>query len=65
MKFGRLLTSDGRLIGSEWIRRNKDWSRVNYTVLVSILFNIINYLLKFHDFKYFLFYFLFLDTLRS
>jgi hypothetical protein len=39
MKFGRLLTSDGRLIGSEWIRRNKDWSRVNYTVLVSILCN--------------------------
>ena len=39
MKFGHLLTSDGCLIGSEWIRRNKDWARVNYTVMVSILIN--------------------------
>ncbi|CAB5336227.1 unnamed protein product [Rhizophagus irregularis] len=36
-KFGRLITSEGRVIGSEWIRRNKDWARINYTVLVSIL----------------------------
>ena len=41
MKFGRLLTSDGRLIGSEWIRRNKDWARINFTVLVSLLCNIL------------------------
>ncbi|GES90934.1 transposase domain-containing protein [Rhizophagus clarus] len=33
IKFGRLITSDGQVIGSEWIRRNKDWARINYTVL--------------------------------
>ncbi|CAB4488438.1 unnamed protein product [Rhizophagus irregularis] len=35
-KFGRLITSDGRVIGSEWIRRNKDWARINYTVLTRL-----------------------------
>ncbi|GES97107.1 transposase domain-containing protein [Rhizophagus clarus] len=24
---------NGQIIGSEWIRRNKDWARINYTVL--------------------------------
>jgi hypothetical protein len=56
MKFGRLLTSDGRMIGSEWIRRNKDWSRINYTVLVSILCKCNIYLLNFHNFYLFQFY---------
>ncbi|PKK57505.1 hypothetical protein RhiirC2_825665, partial [Rhizophagus irregularis] len=35
-KFGRLITSEGRVIGSEWIRRNKDWARINYTVLTRL-----------------------------
>ncbi|GBC47879.2 transposase domain-containing protein [Rhizophagus irregularis DAOM 181602=DAOM 197198] len=35
-KFGCLITSDGRVIGSEWIRRNKDWARINYTVLTRL-----------------------------
>ncbi|GET63857.1 transposase domain-containing protein [Rhizophagus irregularis DAOM 181602=DAOM 197198] len=35
-KFGHLITSDGRVIGSEWIRRNKDWARINYTVLTRL-----------------------------
>jgi hypothetical protein len=41
MKFGRLLTSDGHLIGSKWIRRNKDWARINYTVMVGILLDVV------------------------
>ncbi|CAB4378273.1 unnamed protein product [Rhizophagus irregularis] len=35
-KFGHLITSDGRVIRSEWIRRNKDWTRINYTVLTRL-----------------------------
>ncbi|GES92519.1 transposase domain-containing protein [Rhizophagus clarus] len=33
IKFGHLITSDGQVIGSEWIRRNKNWVRINYTIL--------------------------------
>ena len=35
-KYGRLRTKDGHYISSKWIRRNKDWSRINYTVMVKI-----------------------------
>ncbi|CAG8628549.1 3908_t:CDS:2 [Ambispora gerdemannii] len=35
-KYGRLRTKDGHYIGSKWIRRNKDWSRINYTVMIKI-----------------------------
>ncbi|CAG8682000.1 13315_t:CDS:1 [Dentiscutata erythropus] len=36
IKYGRLRTKDGHYIGSKWIRRNEDWSRINYTVMVKI-----------------------------
>ncbi|CAG8453337.1 19248_t:CDS:10 [Gigaspora rosea] len=32
----QLRTKNGHYIGSKWIRWNKDWSRINYTVLVKI-----------------------------
>ncbi|CAG8736279.1 2411_t:CDS:2 [Dentiscutata erythropus] len=35
-KYGRLRTKDGHYIGSKWIHRNEDWSRINYTVMVKI-----------------------------
>lgn len=35
-EYGRLRTKDGHYIGSKWIRRNEDWSRINYTVMVKI-----------------------------
>ncbi|CAB4396019.1 unnamed protein product [Rhizophagus irregularis] len=34
LKFSRLLTRNGYYIGSNWIRRNETWARVNYSVLV-------------------------------
>ena len=34
MKYGRLRTKDGHYIGSKWIKKNKDWTRTNYSVLV-------------------------------
>ncbi|CAG8571192.1 9608_t:CDS:2 [Dentiscutata erythropus] len=51
-KYGRLRTKDGHYIGSKWICRNKDWSRVNYTVMVKIEVDIyVNYLNRLLVFK--------------
>ena len=35
IKYGRLRTKDGHYIGSKWIKRNRDWARINYSVMVS------------------------------
>ena len=35
--FGRMLTKDKYVIGSKWIHKSNDWSRINYTVRVSIV----------------------------
>ncbi|CAG8651845.1 15201_t:CDS:2, partial [Rhizophagus irregularis] len=34
--FGRMLTKDKYFIGSKWIHKNNDWSRINYTVTMQI-----------------------------
>ncbi|CAB5207606.1 unnamed protein product [Rhizophagus irregularis] len=34
--FGRMLTKDKYFIGSKWIHKNNDWSRINYTVKVTM-----------------------------
>lgn len=34
IKYGRLRTKDNLYIGSKWIRRNNDWARINYSVMV-------------------------------
>ncbi|RIA97937.1 hypothetical protein C1645_732062 [Glomus cerebriforme] len=39
IKFDHLLTSDGRVIGSEWICRNKNWAQINYNILIRLKVN--------------------------
>ena len=34
--YGRILTKNNNFIGSKWIHKNNDWSRVNYNVRVSM-----------------------------
>ena len=38
-KFGHLCTKDGLYIGSKWIKKNNDWSQINYSVVVCTLIN--------------------------
>ena len=35
IKYGHLRIKDGHYIGSKWIKRNRDWTRINYSVMVS------------------------------
>ncbi|UZO24158.1 uncharacterized protein OCT59_016473 [Rhizophagus irregularis] len=35
MKYGRLKIRNGKMIGSKWGRRNKDFTNTNYTVAIS------------------------------
>jgi len=34
IKYERLRIKDGHYIGSKWIKRNWDWVRINYSVMV-------------------------------
>ena len=35
IKYGCLRIKDDNYIGSKWIKRNRDWARINYSVMVS------------------------------